>query len=51
VIQSVGGTPTPDAAALTRALAAHKPGDTVPVTVGRGGQTLTVQVTLSELTG
>ena len=49
VIQSVGGTRTPDAAALTGALATRDPGDTVPVTIGRDGQTLTVQVTLGEL--
>ena len=51
VIQAVGQTPTPDATALTGALAARDPGQAVPVTVDRGGQTVTVQVTLGELPG
>ncbi|MGH3285915.1 MAG: PDZ domain-containing protein, partial [Streptosporangiaceae bacterium] len=51
VIQAVGQTRTPDATALTGALAARDPGQTVPVTVDRGGQTVTVQVTLGELPG
>ena len=51
VIRAVGQVRTPDAAALTGALAAQEPGHTVPVTVDRGGQTLTVQVTLGELPG
>ena len=41
----------PDATALTGALAARDPGQAVPVTVDRGGQTVTVQVTLGELPG
>ena len=51
VIQAVGQTRTPDATALTGALAARDPGQVVPVTVDRGGQTVTVQVTLGELPG
>ena len=51
VIQAVGQTRTPDAGALTGALAARDPGQAVPVTVDRGGQTVTVQVTLGELPG
>jgi putative serine protease PepD len=51
VIRAVGQTRTPDAAALTGALAARDPGQAVPVTVDRGGQTVTVQVTLGELPG
>ncbi len=51
VIQAVGQTRTPDAPALTGALAARDPGQTVPVTVDRGGQMVTVQVTLGELPG
>jgi putative serine protease PepD len=51
VIQAVGQTRTPDATALTGALAARHPGQAVPVTVDRGGQTVTVQVTLGELPG
>jgi S1-C subfamily serine protease len=51
VIQAVGQTRTPDATALTGALAARDPGQAVPVTVDRGGQTVTVQVTLGELPG
>jgi len=38
-------------AALTGALATHDPGRTVPITVDRGGRTVTVQVTLGELPG
>jgi S1-C subfamily serine protease len=49
VIQAVDQTRTPDLAALTGALAARSPGGRVSVTVDRGGQTLTVQVTLDEL--
>ena len=51
MIQAVGQTRTPDATALTGALAARDPGQAVPVTVDRGGQTVTVQVTLGELPG
>jgi S1-C subfamily serine protease len=51
VISAVGQTRTPDAAALTGALATRDPGQTVPVTVDRGGQTVTTQVTLGELPG
>jgi S1-C subfamily serine protease len=51
VIRAVGQTRTPDATALTGALAARDPGQAVPVTVDRGGQTVTVQVTLGELPG
>jgi S1-C subfamily serine protease len=51
VIKSVGGTPTPDATALSQALAAARPGDQVTLTVTRGGQDLTVRVTLGELPG
>ena len=35
----------------TGALAARDPGQAVPVTVDRGGQTVTVQITLGELPG
>jgi S1-C subfamily serine protease len=51
VIQSVGRAQTPDATALSQALAAAQPGEKVPVTVARGGHDLTVQVTLGELPG
>ena len=50
-VQAVGQTRTPYAGALTGALAARDPGQAVPVTVDRGGQTVTVQVTLGELPG
>jgi S1-C subfamily serine protease len=49
VIQAIGPDRTPDAAAPSQALAAARPGDQVTVTVARGGQNLTVQVTLGEL--
>jgi S1-C subfamily serine protease len=59
VIRSVGPAPTPDASALSQALAATRPGDQVTVTVGRGSEgatqgttrELTVRVTLGELPG
>jgi putative serine protease PepD len=51
VITSVGQAPVPDAAALAGALATRDPGQTVAVTVDRGGQTLTRQLELGELPG
>jgi S1-C subfamily serine protease len=59
VIKSVGGTQTPDATALSEALAAARPGDQVTLAVSRGAagqaqgatQELTVHVTLGELPG
>jgi len=51
VITSVGRAPVPDASALAGALAARDPGQTVAVTVDRGGQTLTRQLELGELPG
>jgi S1-C subfamily serine protease len=51
VIKSVGRTQTPDASALSQALAAAEPGDKVSVTITRGGQDQTVQVTLGQLPG
>jgi S1-C subfamily serine protease len=51
VIRAVDQTRTPDAAALTGALAGQDPGQTVQVTVERSGQTVTAKVTLGELAG
>jgi putative serine protease PepD len=51
VIVTVGGTPIPDTAALAEALAAKQPGQAVTMTVARGGQELTVHLTLGELPG
>ena len=51
VITSLGQAPIPEATALTEALAAREPGQTVAVTVDRGGQTLTRQLELGELPG
>jgi S1-C subfamily serine protease len=51
VIRSVGPSPTPDTTALSQALAAARPGDTVTVTVSRGGTDRTVHMTLGELPG
>jgi putative serine protease PepD len=51
VITSLGAAPTPEATALTEVLAAREPGQTVAVTVDRGGQTLTRQLELGELPG
>ena len=50
-ITAIGGTPTPDTTALAGALAAQDPGQDVAVTVVRGGQTMTVHLTLGELPG
>jgi putative serine protease PepD len=49
VIQAIGQTRTPNAATLTQVLATRNPGETVTVTVDRGGQELTARVTLGEL--
>ena len=51
VIKSVGRTQIPDTTALTQALAAAKPGDTVTVTISRASQDQDVRVTLGELGG
>jgi len=51
VIRSLGREPTPDAASLTRVLAGERPGQTVTLTIARGGQTLTTEVGLGELPG
>ena len=52
VINSVNGTATPSAQALTAALANLKPGQTVPVRITRAdGSTKTVMVTLGSLPG
>ena len=51
MIQSAGNTRTPDAPALSQALAADRPGDQISLTVTRATQHLTVNVTLGELPG
>ena len=51
VIRSVGSASTPDATALSAALAGARPGDKVSLTISRGAQDQTVQVTLGELPG
>jgi S1-C subfamily serine protease len=51
VITRVGSQETPDTTALSQALAAASPGDKVTVTVSRGAEERTVQVTLGELPG
>ena len=51
VIKSVGQADTPDTTALSQALAGARPGDKVTLTISRGGQDQTVQVTLGELPG
>ena len=51
VIRAVGQARTPDATALVQALAAARPGQAVTVTITRDAQTLTLDVTLSELPG
>jgi S1-C subfamily serine protease len=49
VITRAGDQETPDLTALSQVLAAAQPGDKVAVTVSRGGEERTVQVTLGEL--
>ena len=51
VIRAAGGTPTPDPQALAGVLAAAHPGDQLTLSVERGGQDLTVKLTLGELPG
>ncbi len=46
VITAMDGTPVTSAADLAQAITAHKPGDTVTVTINRHGATSTVKVTL-----
>jgi hypothetical protein len=48
VLLSVGGEPTPDIAALRKALASRKPGEAVPLEVLRGGEVLPLSATLGE---
>lgn len=49
VITSIGSDRIPDTTGLAQALAGKDPGQVVTVTVNRGGQDLTVKVTLAEL--
>ena len=51
VITAVGGAQTTDTTALSQALAAAEPGNTVTVTISRDGQDRSVQVRLGELPG
>ena len=51
VIKSVGPASTPDTTALSAALAGARPGDKVRLTISRGAQDQTAQVTLGELPG
>jgi hypothetical protein len=46
IVLAIGAHETADLQAMTDALRAHKPGDSVKVRVARGDQTLTVEVTL-----
>jgi putative serine protease PepD len=47
VITAVGNTSVSSAEELTRAIDAHKPGETVTVKISRGGKTVTARVTLA----
>ena len=47
VITAIGNTSVSSAEELTRAIDAHKPGETVTVKISRGGNTVTAQVTLA----
>lgn len=46
IIQTVGGTPIPDPETLMSTIQKFKPDDVVPVKVKRGGEMLTLKVTL-----
>ncbi len=48
VITSLGGDPTPDAYTLVALVRSHQVGETVPLVITRGGETLDLQVTLAE---
>jgi putative serine protease PepD len=50
IIVSVAGQPVSSVVALQSILAAHKPGDRVPVGISRGGTQSTLTVTLGSLT-
>jgi putative serine protease PepD len=50
VITAVGDRPITTSTELSAAVRSARPGDTVTLTVRRGGQTLTVQATLAEAT-
>jgi len=47
VVTAIGNTSVSSAEELTRAIDAHKPGETVTVKISRGGNTVTAQVTLA----
>jgi S1-C subfamily serine protease len=49
VITAVDGQPLESDTGLAEAISAHKPGDTLALTVLRGNQQITVDVTLGEL--
>ncbi len=51
VITSAGNTRTPDVASISQALTAAQPGQQTTLGIDRGGQHLTIQVTLGELPG
>ena len=51
VISSAGQAPTPDTTALSQVLAGAQPADKITLTITRGLQDQTVQVTLGELPG
>jgi S1-C subfamily serine protease len=46
VVTAVGDRPVTDSTELTAAVRSHSPGDTVTLTIRRGGDTTTVEVTL-----
>jgi serine protease Do len=49
VILQIDNTPIIDVQSLGNVLLSKSPGDTVAVTINRGGQQMTVNVTLGEL--
>ena len=49
VIVQIDNTPVTDVQSLGDVLLSKSPGDTVAVTINRGGQQMTVNVTLGEL--
>jgi S1-C subfamily serine protease len=48
IITAIDGTSIADDSAFAKAIDSHKPGDTIELTVARGGQTLQLKATLAE---
>ena len=49
IVTKIDGSPVADATALIVAIRSHAPGDTVTLTIDRGGKTVTVPITLDAM--